>query len=178
MPNWSPEMPVSGFDFRSAIPFIEAIPSGRWTSFTDVAAAAGNPAAFMAAGNHMRDSAGTVRNYWRVIRSDGSVPENFTAPADRGPKDAYWARQKLIKEGVRFSLAGLADPNLRFSYEEWLRSGRRPAADGVAAAVERDKRIVGDVNQRRITKGQAPLTHAQEAEMLGRLSAERAAGRR
>lgn len=177
MPNWSPEPTVSGFDLRSAIPFIEAIPSGRWTSFKDVAAAAGNPAAFMAAGNHMRDSSATVRNYWRVIRSDGSVPENFKAPADSGPKDGYSARQKLIKEGVRFSLDGLADPNLRFSYEEWLRSGRQPEVDGVAAAVERDERIVADVNQRRIAKGQAPLTEAQEAEMLRRLAAERAAGR-
>ena len=75
------------FDFKDAIPFIEAIPSGQWASYKDVAAAAGNPKAFQAAGNHMRDSGGRIRNYWRVIHSDGSVPENFTAPAERGPKD-------------------------------------------------------------------------------------------
>ena len=168
---------MSGFEFKRAIPFIEAIPSGRWTSYKDVAAAAGNPKAFQTVGSKMRDSAGRIRNYWRVIHSDGSVPENFTAPADRGPKDPYSARQKLMKEGVRFSLDGFADPNQRFSYADWLRAGQRPASDQAAAAAERDKRIVAEVNERRIAKGQAPLTAAQEAEMLGRLASERAAGR-
>ncbi len=168
---------MSGFDFRRAIPFIEAIPRGRWTSYKDVAAAAGNPMAFQAAGNHMRDSGGRIDNYWRVIHSDWSVPENFTAPADRGPKDPYSARQKLMKEGVRFSLDGRADPNHHFSYEDWLRVGERPAAEEKATAVERDKRIVAEVNQRRTAKGQDLLTAAQEAEMLDRLAAERAAGR-
>ena len=168
---------MSGFDFSRAIPFIEAIPRGRWTSYKDVAAAAGNPKAFQAAGNHMRDSGGRIRNYWRVIHSDGSVPENFTAPADRGPKDPYSASQKLMKEGIRFSLDGFADPNQYFSCEDWLRIGKRPTADETAAAVDREKRIVAEVNKRRIAKGHAPLTSAQEAEMLGRLAAERAAGR-
>jgi alkylated DNA nucleotide flippase Atl1 len=84
---------VSGFDFRRAIPFVEAIPPGRWTSYKDVATAAGNPMAFQTAGNKLRDSGGRIRHYWRVIHSDGSVPENFTAPADRGPKDPDSARR-------------------------------------------------------------------------------------
>ena len=56
--------------------------------------------AFMAAGNHMRDSEGRIDNYWRVIHNGGSVPANFRAPADRGPKDSYSAMQRLMKEGV------------------------------------------------------------------------------
>jgi alkylated DNA nucleotide flippase Atl1 len=168
---------MSGFDFKRAIAFIEAIPLGKWAGYKDVAAAAGNPRAFHSAGNHMRDSAGRINNYWRVIHSDGSVPENFTAPADKGPTDPYSARQKLMKEGVRFDARGFADPSQHFSYEDWIRAGKRPAADRTAAAVERGERIVEDVNQRRIAKGQAPLTEAQKAEMLGRLAAERAAGR-
>jgi alkylated DNA nucleotide flippase Atl1 len=168
---------VSAFDLRRAIPFIEAIPRGRWTSYKDVAAAAGNPMAFQTAGNKMRDSGGRIRHYWRVIHRDGGVPENFTAPADRGPTDPYSARRKLMKEGVRFSLDGFADPNQRFSYEDWLRAGQRPSADDTAAAVERDRRIVADVNQRRIAKGQAPLTETQQTEMLSRLEADRAVGR-
>jgi alkylated DNA nucleotide flippase Atl1 len=67
------------------MPFIEAIPRGRWTSYEAVPAAAGNPQASQAAGNHMRDSGGRIDNYWRVIHSAGSVPENFTAPANTGP---------------------------------------------------------------------------------------------
>jgi hypothetical protein len=80
-----------------------------------------------------------------------------------------------MKEGVRFSLDGLADQNQRFSYEDWLRAGQRRTVDDTALAVERDKRIVADVNQRRIAKGQAPLTESQQAEMLSRLETERAA---
>jgi alkylated DNA nucleotide flippase Atl1 len=159
------------------MPFIEAIPSGRWTGYKDVAAAAGNPNAFQSAGNHMRDSGGWVDNYWRVIHSDGSVPENFTAPADAGPQDQYSAKQRLLKEGVRFDARGFADPRQYFFYEDWVRAGRRPAAEEVAAVAERDQRIVADVNQRRIAKGQAPLTEVQKAEMLSRLAAERGAGR-
>jgi alkylated DNA nucleotide flippase Atl1 len=168
---------VPGFDFTRAIRFIEAIPRGRWTGYKDVAAAAGNPNAFQSAGNHMRDSDGKIRNYWRVIHSDGSVPANFGAPADRGPKDPHSARQKLMQEGVRFNPNGFADPSQHFAYEDWLRTGKQPAPDETAAAIERDKRIVAEVNQRRIAKGQAPLTDAQKAQMLRRLAAERAAGR-
>lgn len=50
-------------------------------------------------------------------------------------------------------------------------------ADDTVAAVERAKRIVADVNQRRVAKGQAPVTDAQEAAMLSRLAAETAARR-
>lgn len=167
---------VSDFDFTRAIPFIEAIPHGRWTSFKDVAAAAGNPKAFMAAGNHMRDSDGTIDNYWRVIHSDGTIPENFTAPADRGPKDPYSAMQKLMKEGIRF-VDGVADPNQYFSCADWLQAGKPPAANQEAAVIERAKRVVAEVNHRRVAKGLAPLTAGQEAEMLGRLAGDRPTGR-
>lgn len=166
---------MSDFDFTRALAFIEAVPVGRWTSYKDVAAAAGNPKAAQSAGNHMRNSGGTIRNYWRVIHSDGSVPENFTAPADQGPTDPYSARQRLMTEGVRLDVGGCADPKQYFSYEDWLRAGGRSATDQTAAALERDRRIVAQVNQRRIAKGRVPLTERQEAEMLARLAAERAA---
>src|SRR5206468_6714553 len=144
---------MTSFDFSRAIPFIEAIPSGRWTSYSEVATAAGNPKAFMAAGNHMRDSEGRIDNYWRVIHNGGGVPANFRAPADRGPKDSYSAMQRLMKEGVRFDVNGLAIPSQFFSYEEWMKISQRHAPAVEAAAVERDKRIVAEVNQRRIAKG-------------------------
>ena len=82
-----------------------------------------------------------------------------------------------MKEGVRFSVDGFADPNQYFSCEDWRRISQRPARDETAAAVERDKRIVAEVNQRRIGKGHAPLTAAQEAVMLERLATDRATGR-
>lgn len=61
-----------------------------------------------------------------------------------------------------------------FSYGDWVKASQRQAPAVEAAAIERDKRIVAEVNQRRLAKGQAPLAADQMAEMLGRLAAERA----
>jgi hypothetical protein len=58
----------------------------------------------------MCDSGGRIDNYWRVIHSDGSVPQNFTAPADAGPKDEYSAKQRLLKEGSGSTQEGLPIP--------------------------------------------------------------------
>ena len=125
----------------------------------------------------MRDSGGRIRNYWRVIHSDGSVPENFTAPADRGPKDPYSARQKLMTEGIRFSADGFADP----TSTSHTRSGYEPANDRWPMRRPQPSSATS-ASSRRSTSGaspkvHAPLTAAQEAEMLGRLAAERTAGR-
>jgi len=82
----------------------------------------------------------TIGNYWRVIHSDGSVPENFSAPADRGPKDPYSAQQKLLKEGVTFT-DGRASVNQYFAYEDWLRAGRRQTADKTDEGAERAEAV-------------------------------------
>lgn len=151
---------MSSFDFRQAIPFITSIPSGRWSSYRDVAAAAGNPKAYQAAGNHMRDSAGSIENYWRVIHSDGSIADGFIARAPGRPSDAISARDLLASEGVRFDRNGNADESQRFWYEDW--DGSRPpmstaakstaAAAAEAAEAERDRAIVAQVSARRTKK--------------------------
>ena len=151
---------MSSFDFRQAIPFITSIRRGRWSSYRDVAAAAGNAKAHQAAGNHMRDSAGSIENYWRIIHSDGSVADGFVARAPGRPSDAISARDLLASEGVRFDRNGYADTSQRFRYEDW--GGARPpmataakstaAAATEAAVVERAKAIVAQVSARRTAK--------------------------
>jgi alkylated DNA nucleotide flippase Atl1 len=176
---------VSGFDFKQAIPFIAAIPRGRWSSYRDVAGAAGNPKAHQSAGNHLRDSGGTIENYWRVIHSDGSVAEGFIAHAPGRPNDPVSARDLLASEGVRFDRNGYADAAQRFWYEDWDESSRpvsasegsMSAAAEEAAVVERDISIIAEVNARRTAKGKPPLTAAQEGETSARLADERARAR-
>lgn len=176
---------VSTFDFQRAIPFIAAIPRGRWSSYKDVAAAAGNPKAFQSAGNQLRVSGGTIRNYWRVIHSNGSVADGFVSHAPALPNDPLSARRLLEREGVRFNHNGRADEAQHFYYEDWEHAAKpvsaaeaaRISAAAEIPAVERDKGIVEQVNAGRSAKGKPPLTAAQEEEMLARLAAERAARR-
>jgi alkylated DNA nucleotide flippase Atl1 len=173
---------VSGYDFERAKPFITGIPRGRWSSYKDVAAAAGNPDAYMAAGNDLRASGGEIDGYWRVIHSDGSIADGFVAHSIKHPRDPDSARARLESEGIRFNRRGLADKSRHFGYEEWVGASfvdpdsaqSMSGAATEAAAVERNRRIVADVSARRITKGKPPLTATQEREMLERLAAERA----
>ena len=111
-----------GYDFERAKPFISAIPCGRWSAYKDVATAAGNPDAYMAAGNDLRASNGTIDGYWRVIHSDGSIADGFVAHAVNLPRDPESARARLKSEGIRFDHRGRADKSQRFRYQDWVES--------------------------------------------------------
>jgi alkylated DNA nucleotide flippase Atl1 len=110
---------VSGLNYANAEAFIASIPDGCWTSFKDVATAAGNPDAAMPIGNWLRDSGGFVDKDWRVLRSDGYIPDGFVGHAPGLPHDAQSGRDLLRAEGVRFSHAGEASETQRFRYEHW-----------------------------------------------------------
>jgi alkylated DNA nucleotide flippase Atl1 len=175
---------MSGFDFERAKAFIAAIPRGRWSSYKDAAGAAGNPDAYMSAGNLLRASGGTIPNYWRVLHSDGSIADGFISHAPGRPNDPVSARELLESEGIRFDQKGRAREAQRFRYEDWNQNSDAGVASrestlsaaAEAAAAERDKRIVADVSARRVAKGKPPLTPQQEEVMLERLAADRAAG--
>jgi alkylated DNA nucleotide flippase Atl1 len=113
---------VSSYDFQRAKPFISAIPRGRWSAYKDVATAAGNPDAYMAAGNDLRASNGTIDGYWRVIHSDGGIADGFVAHAVNQPRDPESARARLQSEGIRFDHRGRADKSQRFTYQDLVRS--------------------------------------------------------
>jgi alkylated DNA nucleotide flippase Atl1 len=86
-------------DFRKALQFIAAVPERRWTAYKDVAAAAGNELGAMAVGYWLRQSGGSIPNYWRVLTVDGAVPDTFLGGRD-GPRDAATAREVLRREGI------------------------------------------------------------------------------
>lgn len=98
---WSAPIPgvVSareGFDWTRVDEVVEALPSGSWTSYGDLAELAGTAAQPTA--NHVaRDP--SIKHAYRVLSSDGSVSFNFQwhdAADDRDPMEV------LIGEGIEF----------------------------------------------------------------------------
>lgn len=63
-----------------AVRFVEAVPEGRWTAYSDVAAACSSSSP-RSIGLWLRNSGGTVRNYWRVLTINGHVPEHSSVGA-------------------------------------------------------------------------------------------------
>ena len=83
---------MSALNYANAEAFISSIPDGCWTSFKDVATVAGNPDAAMPIGNWLRESGGSIHKYWRVLRSDGYIPDGFVSHAPGLPHDAVSER--------------------------------------------------------------------------------------
>jgi hypothetical protein len=79
---------MSTLDYDRARAFIEAIPTGRWACYGDVATVAGNPDAAQAIGNWLRLEGHLIARYWRVLRSDSFVAYGFVAHAAGPPHDA------------------------------------------------------------------------------------------
>lgn len=122
---------MSQLDYGRAEAFMATIPAGCWSSFKDVACAAGNPAAAMAIGNWLRESGGRLPNYWRVIRADRFVPDGLVAHTPGLPQNASAARDRLKQEGIRFS-DRRASPQQHYSFDQWPRAHR--AATGAVRA--------------------------------------------
>jgi alkylated DNA nucleotide flippase Atl1 len=110
---------VTSIDFERAKAFVEAIPAGRWTSYKDVAAAAGSPQGAQAVGQWLRRNGDTIANVYRVLTVDGHVADGFV-PAGRGvPDGEVQVRRTLRSEGVRIDDRGRAAPSQRFGAEGW-----------------------------------------------------------
>jgi alkylated DNA nucleotide flippase Atl1 len=124
---------VAAIDFERAKRFVAAIPEGQWTTFKDVATAGGNERGGMAVGQWLRRNGATIPNYWRVLRSDGYVPDNLTSAAPGPAKDADSARQLLRREGVSLGARDRADLRQRYSVQDWPEY-RPPNDDPVATS--------------------------------------------
>ena len=116
-------------DFEKARRFIQAVPNGRWTAYKDVAIAAGDhsPTGPWRIGQRLRQSGGSIPNYWRVLTVDGLVPDEFVGGGS-GPHDARAAREALRKEGV-MGADGEALKQRRFFAENWseaIQDQKRP----------------------------------------------------
>jgi alkylated DNA nucleotide flippase Atl1 len=121
-------------DFRKALQFIAAVPERRWTAYKDVAAAAGNELGAMAVGYWLRQSGGSIPNYWRVLTVDGAVPDTFLGGRD-GPRGAATAREVLRREGIWIDADGRALQRQRFTVEDWLALQRKPRGHNTAQSV-------------------------------------------
>jgi alkylated DNA nucleotide flippase Atl1/predicted nuclease with RNAse H fold len=103
----------NSLDFEKAAAFIAAVPPGKWTSYGDVAAAAGNRAGAQAIGMWALRRGHEIRGVHRVIRSNGFVAEGFRAAGPGVPPDAPAARHLLQQEGVGFDERGRASQEQR-----------------------------------------------------------------
>jgi len=110
-------------DFDRASSFIAAVPAGRWTTYKEVATAAGNENGAQPVGNWCRRNGGDIPNVHRVIRANGYIAEEFT-PAGTGiPADAAGVRERLRAQGVGINSSGKANPAQRFTVEDWRERG-------------------------------------------------------
>jgi hypothetical protein len=88
---------------------------------------------------------------------------DLTAEAIVADADAPWASEFSADDRTA----------ARSRLDSMLQAHQTELEAAETAAVEHDRKIVDDVNSRRIAKGNPPLTPKQKLEMLERLSSER-----
>jgi 6-O-methylguanine DNA methyltransferase, DNA binding domain len=79
MPRRRDTLCLVALDYETAMAFIASVPKGCWTTYGDVADAAGNRDAARTIGEWLRESGGSIPVYWRVINANGEVPDRFIA---------------------------------------------------------------------------------------------------
>ena len=101
-------------DLDAAAAFLAAIPKGRWTSYGDVAVAAGrNSSAAQGVASWISSKGHRLQNVHRVLDDNGQISPAWT-PAGTGlPANASEVAALLAREGVRIT-DGCADPDQRW----------------------------------------------------------------
>jgi alkylated DNA nucleotide flippase Atl1 len=133
-------------DHDTATAFIESIPTGCWTTYADVADAAGNRDAARSIGGWLRESGGSIPFYWRVIDSNGEVPLGFIASTLGLPRNSIEARDRLAAEGVTFD-GSRASLRCRYTIDQWRGAGCPSGVDAAEAYVlaELDQYVEGEI---------------------------------
>ena len=112
-------------DLDAARRFIASIPPGRWSSYGDVAAAAGSPRAGQPIGTWLLNRGGEVPNVYRVLNRHGEVSEGWRPATPDLPATPADVRERLKGEGVHFDAEDRASQDQRWNAEDWTaaRSG-------------------------------------------------------
>jgi alkylated DNA nucleotide flippase Atl1 len=103
---------TGAFDWSEATAAVEAIPSGRWTSYGDVAKLVGTAA--QAVGNWAMSPKGPPHAY-RVLNASGEISPGFRWD---DPDDDRDPRAVLEAEGIEFGSDGRASQAQRLTAEE------------------------------------------------------------
>ena len=115
-----------------------AIPSGRWTTYGELASQCGTKG--MPLGSHIKHCA-ACPNAPRVLNSDGKPTEGFTRT---DPSDTRTQRSELESEGVQFT-NGIADAGARISGAELaaiIDAPGRPARRSAPTPARNDEGLV------------------------------------
>ncbi len=115
-------MPINWDDAKA---FIESVPAGRWTSYTDVAVAAGSPRGAQAIGKWLGLASWDpdVILVYRVLNKNGEISAGWGGDHPGLPRTRDELRDQLAKEGIRFQ-DGKASGDQRWTADDW-RSHRR-----------------------------------------------------
>ena len=105
-------------DFQAARAFIASIPSGRWASYGDVAAASGSPQAAQSIGTWLSRDGDDVPNVYRVLNRFGEVSDGWKAASPALPSTPEAVRQRLMDEGVAFE-GQRAAADHRWTSDDW-----------------------------------------------------------
>lgn len=109
----SEERDPARINFDLARAFIASIPGGRWTTYGDVAAAAGAPKGAQAIGTWLLRTQ-DIANVWRVLRSDGTVSAGWQGVSEDVPATSLDVVERLRREGVQFDDSDRASPAQRW----------------------------------------------------------------
>jgi alkylated DNA nucleotide flippase Atl1 len=101
-------------DLEAARSFLETVPRGCWTTYGDVAVAAGRGSnAAQGIVSWIGSNGHRVANVHRVLNVNGQVNPAWTPAGPGHPADASEVTDLLRREGVRFT-DSRADPSQRW----------------------------------------------------------------
>lgn len=117
-------------DFETVRTYIDSIPEGQWSSYGDVAAAAGAPKGAQALGTWLaRNETDVPPKVYRVLNRHGEVSEGWQAAEPSLPPTPQAVREKLSQEGVAFDGQGRASQEQRWTLKDWMKARKGAAQE-------------------------------------------------